>query len=45
MGLTYMGTKRMSYLINPAGKIVKIYSTVKPPVHAEEVLADLKILA
>lgn len=45
MGRTYMGTKRTSFLIDPKGKIAKIYEKVKPPVHAEEVIADLKALA
>ncbi len=44
MGREYMGIFRMSYLINPNGKIVKIYEKVKPPKHAEEVLADLNEL-
>ena len=42
MGKTYMGTKRISYLINPEGKIAKVYSDVKPAEHADEVLNDLK---
>ena len=42
MGRTFLGTKRMSFLINPAGKIEKIYEHVKPEVHAQEVLQDLK---
>ncbi len=44
MGRTYNGTRRMSFLINPAGKIAKIYSEVKPKEHAGEVLADYKAL-
>jgi len=44
MGREYMGTKRMSFLIDPHGKIAKIYETVKPKDHADEVLADLKLL-
>lgn len=42
MGRTYMGIKRMSYLIDPEGIVRKVYENVKPEVHAEEVLADLK---
>jgi|SRR6185295_5960477 len=42
MGRTYMGIKRNSFLIDPDGKIRKVYEKVKPEVHAEEVLADLK---
>jgi thioredoxin-dependent peroxiredoxin len=45
MGRTYMGTKRTSFLIDPQGKIAKVYENVKPPVHAEQVLEDLKQLA
>lgn len=40
-GKKYMGTLRTSYLIDPKGKIVKIYENVKPEIHAEEVLEDL----
>jgi len=42
MGREYMGTKRTSFLINPDGVIAKIYEDVKPEIHAEEVLKDLK---
>lgn len=45
MGKEYMGIKRMSYLINPEGKIVKVYSNVKPVEHADDVLKDLKEFA
>lgn len=41
MGRTYMGTRRTSFLIDPKGKIAKVYEKVKPPVHAREVLEDL----
>ncbi len=41
-GRKYMGIMRSSFLINPAGKIAKIYSKVIPEKHADEVLADLK---
>lgn len=37
--------KRKSYLINPQGKIAKIYLKVKPGEHAKEVLADLLVLS
>ena len=42
MGREYMGILRTSFLIDPKGKIAKIYEKVKPEVHAEEVLADLR---
>jgi thioredoxin-dependent peroxiredoxin len=45
MGRSYIGIKRMSFLIDPKGKVAKVYSAVKPPLHAEEVLADLKGLS
>ena len=34
-------TKRISYLIDPAGQIAKAYDSVKPAEHAVQVLADL----
>ncbi|MBL8031436.1 MAG: thioredoxin-dependent thiol peroxidase, partial [Candidatus Doudnabacteria bacterium] len=40
-GRKYMGTLRTSFLIDPTGKIAKIYEGVKPATHAEKVLADL----
>ncbi|HSG28712.1 MAG TPA: thioredoxin-dependent thiol peroxidase [Candidatus Krumholzibacterium sp.] len=43
-GREYMGIVRMSYLIGPDGKVAKVYAKVKPPEHAEQVLADLKEL-
>ncbi len=44
MGREYMGTMRNSFLIDPKGKIAKIYESVKPELHADELLADLKEL-
>lgn len=44
MGREYMGVFRTSFLIDPKGKIAKVYEQVKPEIHAEEVLADLKKL-
>ena len=42
MGREYQGTKRESFLIDPEGKVAVIYRTVKPAVHATEVLAELE---
>ena len=42
MGREYIGIKRTSFLIDPAGKIAKVYESVKPEKHAEEVLGDLR---
>lgn len=44
MGREYMGILRNSFLIDPNGKIAKIYEGVKPAEHAAEVLADVKAL-
>jgi peroxiredoxin Q/BCP len=44
MGREYMGTARTSFLIDPEGKIAKVYEKVKPESHAQEVLADLEAL-
>jgi peroxiredoxin Q/BCP len=40
MGREFLGTRRMSFLIDPKGKIAKVYEKVKPNEHAGEVLAD-----
>ena len=45
MGREYMGIKRWSFLIDPKGKIAKVYEDVKPAAHAEEVLADIRALS
>ncbi len=42
MGREYMGTNRMTFIVDPKGKIAKVYSKVKAATHGEEVLADLK---
>lgn len=41
LGREFFGIKRTSFLIDPEGKISKIYPNVKPTVHAEQVLEDL----
>jgi peroxiredoxin Q/BCP len=38
MGRTYMGVKRITFLIDEKGKIKKIFEKVKPEEHAREVL-------
>jgi peroxiredoxin Q/BCP len=43
-GKEYEGTNRMSFLIDPEGKIAKIYEKVKPAEHPEEVLNDVQKL-
>ena len=43
-GKKYMGIARVSYLIDPKGKIAKTYPDVNPLFHTKEVLADLTFL-
>lgn len=38
----YGVTRRSSFLINPEGLIIKVYESVKPELHIEEVLRDLE---
>jgi thioredoxin-dependent peroxiredoxin len=42
MGKEYMGISRNTFVIDPDGKIAKIYRKVKPELHATEILADLE---
>ena len=45
--MDYQGSKmaaRNTFLINPEGKIAKVYTGVKPAEHSEEVLKDLAAL-
>lgn len=44
MGREYEGIFRVSFLIDPEGKIAKVYDPVKPELHAQEVLTDLTAL-
>lgn len=43
-GKKYFGTARITYIINPAGKIAKSYAKVTPVDHAVQLLEDLKEL-
>jgi thioredoxin-dependent peroxiredoxin len=43
-GKKYMGIDRITYLVNPDGKIAKVYPKVDPATHALEILSDLKAL-
>jgi len=38
MGRTYMGVKRITFLIDEKGKVKKVFEKVKPEEHAREVL-------
>jgi peroxiredoxin Q/BCP len=37
-----MGTNRVTYLIDEAGKIAAVFPKVKPQAHADEILAMLQ---
>ena len=43
-GRKYMGIERSTFVIDKAGKIVKVFTKVKPQGHNEEVLEVLKTL-
>jgi peroxiredoxin Q/BCP len=43
-GKEILGTQRTSFLLDPDGKIVKIYERVRPKTHAEEVIKDASFL-
>jgi thioredoxin-dependent peroxiredoxin len=44
MGREFDGILRQSFLVDPKGKIAKVYAKVKPEGHADEVLADVEAL-
>jgi peroxiredoxin Q/BCP len=41
-GKKYMGTNRVTYLIDEGGKVAAVFPKVKPDTHAEEILAILQ---
>lgn len=43
-GKIVRGTNRITYIINPEGKIAKVYPEVDPAGHALELLQDIKLL-
>ena len=43
MGREFMGIVRTTFLIDPNGKIIKIWDNVKVKDHAKEVLDTLKV--
>lgn len=42
MGREYMGTNRVTFLIDPKGVIAKVYENVKPDNHAEVIIKDVQ---
>jgi peroxiredoxin Q/BCP len=43
-GRSYMGVERTTFLIDPQGRIARIWRKVKVPGHSEEVLEAAKAL-
>lgn len=41
-GKKYLGTHRVSYIIDPKGKIAQVYPKVTPADHAQQLLQDLR---
>jgi thioredoxin-dependent peroxiredoxin len=42
MGRLFDGTHRVSFLIDPEGRIARVYPKVKPDTHTDEVIRDLE---
>jgi peroxiredoxin Q/BCP len=42
MGRNYMGVLRTTFLIDPNGKVKKVFEKVKPSEHSVEMLAAIK---
>lgn len=41
MGKSFMSTHRITFLINPEGRVAKVWESVTPTGHAAEVLAEI----
>lgn len=44
-GAKHQGVERTTFLVDPEGKIRKLYSNVKPPGHAQQVIKDIQVFA
>ncbi len=44
-GKTYMGIERATFLVDPAGRVARVWSKVSPDGHADAVLETLRTLA
>lgn len=44
MGREFIGIKRNTYIVNPAGTIVKTYENITPKTHVSQIIQDLKVL-
>lgn len=45
LGKEFEGIRRMTYLIDPKGTIVKTYENVNPTIHAKELIEDFQTLS
>jgi peroxiredoxin Q/BCP len=43
-GRTFMGIERATFLIDPAGKVARVWRNVRVPGHADEVLAAVRAM-
>lgn len=41
-GKSYMGTSRSTFIVDPQGKVLRVWEKVKPENHGEEVFNELK---
>lgn len=44
-GRKYMGVLRTTYLVDPEGRVARVFEKVKPENHAEEVMEALNVLS
>ena len=44
-GRKYMGVLRTTYVIDPEGRVARVFEKVKPENHAEEVMEALNVLS
>ena len=44
LGKHYMGVERTTFVINPEGRVARVFEKVKPPEHAEQVAEALTVL-
>src|SRR3989344_5007082 len=42
MGRSYLGIKRITFLLNKEHRIIKVFDTIKPAIHAQEIIEYIK---
>ena len=42
MGRTYLGIRRITFLLNKEHRIIKVFDTIKPAIHAQEIIEYIK---